>query len=128
MQVRFRILKGHYDAELSRVAYEADKARNPFSVEGKRTERESVPQAISATEGTATLAQLRVLIEGGDLKLRDLVNVGNGWEPLEDCLQLDELTAPFRRRAARLKLLMWWGGAALIFGAMVAMFLSLKRI
>jgi len=46
----------------------------------------------------------------------DLVNVGNGWEPLEDCLLLDELTAPYRRRAAHLKLLVRVGiGALLLF-------------
>lgn len=128
MLIRFRILEGHDDAELSRVAAMSDRANNPFSTVGAVTSREHAPQEISATEGTATLKQLRVLLEEGDLKLSDLVDVGNGWEPLEECVQLDELTAPYRRKAALMKQLIWWGGAALFFGTLVAMILMLKHI
>jgi hypothetical protein len=119
MQVRFRILKGHFDAELSRVSAQADAERDRFLLGGG--EGEAAPQAISAVEGTASLKQLRTLIEGGDLKLRDLVNVGHGWETLEECLLLEEFIAPYRRRAALRKLLTRVGIGALVLLVVAAL-------
>jgi hypothetical protein len=116
MQIRYRILKPHFDPELNRVSRQADARREPIPGLNGWAVNETAPQAISAVEGTASEEQLRQLIAGGDLKLRDLVNVGNGWEPLEDCLPLDEITAPYRRRAAHLKMLVRVGiGALLLF-------------
>lgn len=116
MQIRYRILKPHFDSELNRVSRQADARREPIPFVNGWAVNESAPQGISAVEGTASEEHLRQLLAGGELKLRDLVNVGNGWEPLEDCLLLDELTAPYRRRVAHLKLLVRVGiGALLLF-------------
>lgn len=127
MQIRFRILKGHHDPELARVSRQADLRNNPFRFVGAETRRESVPQAVSAVEGTASPEQLRTLLEGGELRLRDLVNVGNGWETLGDCLVLDEITAPYRRRAALLKMLLRAGVLGLIVAAMAWVFWFFDR-
>jgi len=122
-QIRYRILKAHFDPELDRVSRQADARREPFGVETGWSVNEDAPQAISAVEETASKEQLRQLIAGGDLKLRDLVNVGNGWEPLEDCLLLDEITAPYRRRAAQVKMLVRVGIGALLLFVIAALFL-----
>jgi hypothetical protein len=123
MQVRFRILKGHFDGELSRASAQADAdaGHGPFSFTGAERAEGPAPQAISAVEGTASLKQLRTLIEGGDLKLRDLVDAGHGWETLEECLLLEEFIAPYRRRAALRKVLTRVGIGALILLAFAAL-------
>jgi hypothetical protein len=93
MQVRFRILQ-------------ASPARSVLSLEGFR---ERPPQEVSAVDGTASLKQLQTLIAGRDLKLTDLVDVGNGWETLGDCQALKETVASVNRSKFPLKriLVLW---------------------
>lgn len=110
MQVRFRILQ-------------ASPAQSVLGPEGFR---ERPPQEVSAVEGTASLKQLRTLLAGGDLKLTDLVDVGNGWETLGDCHALKDTVASVQQSKFPLKriLVVWLILVILSIIASVSMLLN----
>jgi hypothetical protein len=119
MDVRFRILSGTMDPELYKVVLQDERAnRLPFQDDSIATAA-NTPLRVSAKEGAAPLETVRQMVLAGDLKLRDLVDVGAGWETVEDCLLLDEACEPHRLRAHQMSLLAPVAIGVLVLGVLV---------
>jgi hypothetical protein len=118
MNVRYRILSGHIDRELFRVVRQDMRRTQLLPITDSDTVRADTPLAVQAKEGAASLEDVRKRVLSGELKQRDLVDVGAGWEVVEECLLLDEACKPHRRKAQRTKQLIWTAVVVLIFGLM----------
>jgi hypothetical protein len=98
--IRFRRLTSHFDGE-SHAAIE--RALHPpafVRVESLPDETPGdAPRLVSAQEGSGTVEQVRVLLSSGDLRLTDLVDVGDGWQSFDDCLLFDAERERLLRRA-----------------------------
>jgi hypothetical protein len=75
----------------------------------------SPPRQVDAHEGTGNFTQVRTLLLSGDLKLSDLVDVGEGWQTFDECLLFDAERARLLRRAS----LKRWGLVALLLGGVL---------
>ncbi|HLM45068.1 MAG TPA: hypothetical protein VK458_14435 [Myxococcaceae bacterium] len=98
--IRFRRLTSHFDGE-SHAAIE--RALHPpafVRVESLPDDTPGgAPRLVSAQEGSGTVEQVRVLLLSGDLRLTDLVDVGDGWQTFDDCLLFDAEREQLLRRA-----------------------------
>lgn len=131
MQVRYRILSSMFDSRAYDSVLEAGPRRNRF-IRGHQhlleaSARGSAPLQVSADEGTASLEEVRQRVRSGELKLTDLVDVGQGWEMVGACALLDEACEPQRRQAARRKVL-FWGGVFLLVLVLLGVLLVYSRL
>ena len=122
--IRFRKLSSRADAHTQAEVWEAFNKLDSLSLlTGEAPE--AAPRMVSAREGEGSLEQVRTLLRGGDLKLSDLVDVGEGWQTFDDCLLFDAERQWLLRRAS----LRRWGLVALLLGGVLlgAFLLSLWR-
>jgi hypothetical protein len=53
-------------------------------------------------EGFAALEQVEAMVAQGKLVPEDLVDLGDGWQSIDDCVPFDEVCEPYRVRRKRL--------------------------
>jgi hypothetical protein len=123
MRVRYRILDSHFDRAgyLRSIADAGEEQRRenagPFGPLGARGGGEDLaaaaelsqavigladtPRIVEARDGEATLEEVRAMLAHDELHLRDLVDVGRGWEPVDACPELFAQAVDAEDRAAQ---------------------------
>jgi hypothetical protein len=80
----------------------------------ERDDREADVYELGGTqEGAGTIEEIAALVREGRLAPRDLVDLGHGWQSLQDCDELEEACAPALRRE-KLVLMAKFAGATLL--------------
>jgi hypothetical protein len=98
--IRFRRLTSHFDGESHAAIQRALHPPAFVRVESLPDETPGdAPRLVSAQEGSGTVEQVRILLLSGDLRLTDLVDVGDGWQTFDDCLLFDAEREQLLRRA-----------------------------
>jgi hypothetical protein len=125
VRVRYRILSSSFDPAAFGQAFEANLTSSLPSVnlEGSLVEAAvGAPKKVNAAEGKAKLHEVCVLVERGQLKLRDLANAGRGWELVADCPELDEACERYRARRKARRL--WLAAAVVVLVVAVGIYLA----
>ncbi|MFN0063346.1 MAG: hypothetical protein ACKVPX_12640 [Myxococcaceae bacterium] len=124
MQVRYRKLVGEFDKASFDVTLANQGPKTSWLTPGKRmllgaTARAATPLSVKASEGLAPLEELRTRFKTGELRATDLVDVGNGWQSIENAVPFDDITAVFHAQEQRRKMLGW---VAIVFGCTLVAF------
>ncbi len=98
--IRFRKLTSRADGSLNRPLPDETPYVDLMEYVGD-THKGAPARKVTAHEGSGSFEQVRVLLLSGDLKLTDLVDVGQGWQTFEDCLLFDAERTLLLRRASR---------------------------
>ena len=111
MNVRWRRLSGELDDEEYRHWLAVYRTTPPTQVatfmgidsepSAEDQARATAPAKVTAEEASGSLEDARALVAQGQLRLRDLINTGDGWTTVEDCPALLDETAALVRAAQR---------------------------
>lgn len=86
MRVRFRKLLAHTDPEALKSVRRARYGHGLVgSVMNEATARAEAPVTVDSTDAEADLEQVVEAVRRGALEPKDLVDVGEGWQSIEDC-------------------------------------------
>jgi hypothetical protein len=127
VQVRYRVLSSKFDPQAFGIAFEDGLTRDLPRVDVTGSAVDAVigaPKQVSADEASAELEEVCRMVETGRLKLRDLVNTGDGWLTVQDCPLLDDACERFRGARSRRWLAIAAVAAALIVVGVVYVLMS----
>jgi hypothetical protein len=80
---------------------------------------EAVVELDVKEEAFATLDQVQAMVARGELVPEDLVDLGDGWQSIDDCVPFDDVCEPYRVRRKRRYVLQVLG----VMAAIVAYFI-----
>jgi hypothetical protein len=120
--IRFRKLTSHFDGEAYAEVERALSTTSALDVLPIETST-GVPRQVTARDGSGTVEQVRILLRSGDLQLTDLVDVGDGWETIEDCVLFESEREQLLRRSTHQR---WVLGACVALGSLVLLWALLR--